>query len=81
MMGRKGRVFDDRYHARVLHTPTEVRNAIHDIRDNARKHAAQRGETYASGYVDPYSSVGAPDLALPAAQTWLLRVGARRAGP
>jgi len=28
-MGRKGRVFDDRYHARVLRTPTEVRHAIH----------------------------------------------------
>jgi len=81
MMGRKGRVFDDRYHARVLHTPTEVRNAIHDIRDNARKHAAQRGETYASGYVDPYSSAGASDLALPPAQTRLLRASGTRARP
>jgi len=80
MMGRKGRVFDDRYHARVLRTPTEVRHAIHYVRDNARKHAAQRGETYAPGYVDPYSSAGAPELALPA-QTWLLREGWRRAGP
>ena len=81
MMGRKGRVFDDRYHARVLRTPTEVRHAIHYILDNARKHAAQRGETYAPGYVDPYSSAGAPDLALPVAQTWLLRMGGKRAGP
>ncbi|HEU4734445.1 MAG TPA: hypothetical protein VFT22_41430 [Kofleriaceae bacterium] len=48
---------------------------------NARKHAAQRGETYAPGYVDPYSSAGAPDLALPPAQTWLLRAGWKRAGP
>jgi REP element-mobilizing transposase RayT len=75
MMGRSGRVFDDRYHARVLRTPTEVRHAIHYVLDNARKHAAQRGETYSPGYVDPYSSAGAPDLALPPAQTWLLRVG------
>jgi len=81
MMGRKGRVFDDRYHARVLRTPTEVRHAIHYVLENARKHAAQRGETYAPGYVDPYSSAGAPDLALPPAQTWLLRVGWTRAGP
>jgi REP element-mobilizing transposase RayT len=67
MMGRTGRVFDDRYHARVLRTPTEVRHAIHYVLENARKHAAQRGETYAPGYVDPYSSAGAgaPDLALP----------------
>ena len=45
-----GRVFDDRYHARVLRTPTEVRHAIDYVRDNARKHAAERGETYAPGY-------------------------------
>ena len=81
MMGRKGRVFDDRYHARVLRTPTEVRHAIHYVLENARKHAAQRGETYAPDYVDPYSSAGAPDLALPPAQTWLLRAGWKRGGP
>ncbi|TMQ19966.1 MAG: hypothetical protein E6J90_17165, partial [Deltaproteobacteria bacterium] len=75
MMGRSGRVFDDRYHARVLRTPTEVRNAIHYVLGNARKHAAQRGVTYSPDYVDPYSSAGAPDLALPPAQTWLLRAG------
>ena len=50
------------------------------VLDNARKHAAQRGVTYAAGYVDPYSSAGASDLALPPAQTWLLRMG-KRAGP
>src|SRR6266571_2490683 len=46
MMGRSGRVFDDRYHARVLRTPTEVRHAIHYVLGNARKHAAERGEAY-----------------------------------
>jgi REP element-mobilizing transposase RayT len=80
MMGRKGRVLGDRYHARLLRTPTEVRRAVHYVVENARKHAAQRGETYPPGYVDPYSSAGAPDVALPPAQTWLLRTG-KRAGP
>jgi len=80
MMGRKGRVFDDRYHARLLRTPTEVRHAIHYVLANARKHAAQRGETYPPGYVDPYSSAGAPDVTLPPAQTWLVREGWQRAG-
>ena len=80
MMGRKGRVFDDRYHARLLRTPTEVRHAIRYVLSNARKHAAERRETYSPGYVDPYSSAGAPDVALPPAQTWLLRTG-KRAGP
>jgi REP element-mobilizing transposase RayT len=81
MMGRSGRVFDDRYHARMLRTPTEVRHAIHYVLENARKHATQRGETYAPDYMDPYSSAGAPDVVLPRAQTWLLRVGSKRAGP
>jgi hypothetical protein len=31
--------------------------------------------------VDPYSSAGAPDLALPPAQTCLLRAGWNRGGP
>ena len=81
MMGCAGRVFDDRFHARVLRTPTEVRNAIHYVLDNARKHAAQRGATYSPAYVDRYSSAGALDVELPAAQTWLLREGWKRAGP
>lgn len=81
MMRRKGRVLGDRYHARVLRTPTAVKRAITYIRDNAKKHAAERGEVYSRGYVDPYSSAGAPKLALPAAKTWLLREGWKRGGP
>jgi putative transposase len=81
MMGRKGRVLGDRYHAHVLRTPTEVKHAIRYVRDNARQHAAARGDVYSPGYVDPYSSAGAPQVPLPAAQTWLLREGWKRAGP
>jgi putative transposase len=81
MMGRKGRVFSDRYHAHVLRTPTEVRNARAYLASNARKHAAQRGAVYSPGCVDPYSSAGAPHVALPRAKTWLLREGWKRAGP
>jgi REP element-mobilizing transposase RayT len=78
MMGKKGRVFGDRYHAHVLRTPTEVRHAIAYIRDNARRHAAERGEIYSARYVDPYSSAGVPALELPPAETWLLREGWKR---
>ena len=83
MMGTKGRVLADRYHAHVLATPTEVRRAMRYIRDNARQHAAARGEHYAPGYVDPYSSdAPAAGLMLPAPTTWLVREGWRRgAGP
>ena len=78
MMARSGQVFEDRYHARVLRTPTEVRHAMTYVRDNAKQHAAERGETYSAGYVDPYSSAAAHDLVLPVARTWLLQHGWRR---
>jgi len=60
------------YHARVLRTPTEVRHAIDYVLGNARKHAAERGETYAP--LRRSVLVGRrAHLALPPAQTWLLR--------
>jgi REP element-mobilizing transposase RayT len=41
VMGRqKGRVIADRYHARLLKTPREVRNALRYVLLNARRHAA-----------------------------------------
>lgn len=78
MMKRTGRVVGDRYHAHVLRTPTEVRHAKTYIRNNARQHAAARGEAYPAGYVDPYSSTSAAlleehDVVLPTARTWLCR--------
>jgi REP element-mobilizing transposase RayT len=85
MMKRSGRVLGDRYHAHVLRTPSEVRRAISYIRDNARQHAAARGEAYSAGYIDPYCSAARGrdhDVALPAPQTWLCRQGGRpRVGP
>ena len=43
--GRKGRVFLDRYHARVLRTPTEVRRVRQYVRNNFRKHLRERLQT------------------------------------
>src|SRR4051812_5153542 len=37
-LGRRGRFFSDRYHARALKTPREVRNALAYVLNNARKH-------------------------------------------
>jgi putative transposase len=48
---RTGTVFADRYHARVLRTPREVRNALAYVLLNARKHGARR-----IGALDPFSS-------------------------
>ena len=95
-MHRKGKVFAERYHARILRTPREVRNAIRYVLNNARRHAAKAGWTLPSGWVDPYSSGHDFDgwrerrpggLHSPTGppvttspKTWLLEKGWRRAG-
>jgi hypothetical protein len=38
LSGRDGTVFADRYHAHVLKTPAEVRNAVHYVLYNKQKH-------------------------------------------
>src|SRR5262245_39415539 len=88
---RRGRVFGDRYHARILKPPREVRLALAYVLGNARRHGLVRGRTRA-GCVDPCSSAAAFDgwcraiaparFAVPAARarTWLLSVGWRRHG-
>jgi putative transposase len=82
MMGTKGPVFADRYHAHVLSSPTEVRRAMTYIADNARKHAAERGEVYSATYVDPFSSdAPSDDIVLPAPRTWLVREGWKKGAP
>lgn len=86
--GRRGAVFADRYHARVLRTPLEVRRALVYVLHNAKKHGGQ-----AIG-VDPYSSGTWFDgwreasaqceisiaSAFPSPRTWLLRHGWRLHG-
>lgn len=55
-LDRKGDLFAERYHARALRTPREVRNALRYVLLNARHHAADRGKKLARDWVDPYSS-------------------------
>ncbi len=89
---RKGKFFADRYHARALTTPREVRNALVYVLKNAAHHAA-----LAAGVLDVYSSGvyfdgwrepirlrliddGPPPIV--AAKSWLLTTGwRRRRGP
>ena len=74
LMSRRGRVLADRYHARILRTPTEVGRAATYVRENAQHHAARRGERLsAPPPPDPYASVH--PVVWP--RTWLLA----RAGP
>jgi REP element-mobilizing transposase RayT len=54
---RHGRFFADRYHARVLRTPTEVHRAIGYVLLNLRKHEAERSSYVPRVFhVDAFSS-------------------------
>jgi hypothetical protein len=56
-LGRRGRVWRERYHARVLHTPREVRSAIVYVIQNGRHHAMAPGRgPVPPGCLDPCSS-------------------------
>jgi REP-associated tyrosine transposase len=83
-LGRKGKVFADRYHARILKTPTEVRNAVEYVRHNHAKHLKKRGKMSHPWDIDPYSSMSGravtymhdydwSALVVAAPRTWMLR--------
>lgn len=93
-LSRHGKVFADRFHARDLRTPTEVRNALVYVLNNAKHHAKDQGQSWPRRRVDPYSSAAwftgwaseiesrrlpGPSPAA-SAKTWLLRTGWRRLG-
>ena len=50
-LNRRGRVFADRFHSRVLGSTLDVRNTLLYVLNNARRHSI-----HFSGNVDPYSS-------------------------
>jgi putative transposase len=62
MMERQGRVLSDRYHARILKTPTETRHCVYYLQTNAHKHYQVPGH-------DPFSTY-APFMR---PHTWFLR--------
>jgi REP element-mobilizing transposase RayT len=53
---RSGPVFSDRYHARALKTPREVRNALAYVLNNWRHHDEHRARAARAWKIDPYSS-------------------------
>jgi REP element-mobilizing transposase RayT len=88
LMRRRGAVFADRYHARPLRTPLEVRRVIEYVLKNRAHHVGAR----AAGF-DAYSSAvwfdgwRSPPPREPACvplvcepRSWLLRIGWRRHG-
>jgi putative transposase len=75
-IGRRGTVFADRYHARVMTSPRDVANTLRYVLQNYRKHAL---ETLPWSWKDPFASSSEKPLREPA--VWLLRVGWTLAKP
>jgi REP element-mobilizing transposase RayT len=94
LFGRRGSLFDGRYHARSLTTPTETRYALRYVLSNARHHALDAGVCLPEGWLDPYSTASlfdgwtmppcdarcVPDLGTSPPSSWMLRFGWRRSG-
>jgi hypothetical protein len=84
-LGRDGRIWADRFHARALRTPREVRNALVHVLMNFRKHAGigrgidpcSSGRWFAGWKTAPPADTTSP---VAWARTWLLAIGWRRAG-
>jgi hypothetical protein len=79
MLGKKGAVYAERYHATVLRTPAEVARALDHVLDHATRLGLIRRN------VDQYSSA-TPEAAaylVAAARSWLLATAgaARRLSP
>jgi putative transposase len=92
-LGRRGKVFVDRYDSHVLRTPSEARACLNYVIKNQRRHARARGQVYGTWWVDPCSSgdrftgwegieTTLPDDDLPIGRprSWLLREGWMRVG-
>ena len=54
--GRSGKLFRDRYYARTLRTPLEVRRVLAYVLNNQRRHARLGGNPAVFGFFDPFSS-------------------------
>ena len=97
-LGRKrGGVFVDRYHATVIRSPMQCRNALNYILNNWRKHQEQHARGREHWVLDAFSSAirfagwreqatwllpaGYEPLAVCAATSWLVRAGWAKAAP
>jgi len=94
VLGRKGRVFDDRYHCEVIKTPRQTRAALCYVMQNARRHGEHLDARWNG--IDPFSSawwfdgwrdqgwrrglMPPEERTVAPAGSWLLNVGWRRCG-
>ena len=92
---RRGKVFADRYHDRILKSPREVRHALRYVLGNAQKHAAEGREVSVPAPIDTFTSApwfhgyrervsvrGLDTIERPTtdARSWMLTIGWRRHG-
>jgi REP element-mobilizing transposase RayT len=56
-LGRKGSVLRERFHARALKSPLEVRRVLLYVMNNYRRHLVESGARPPFDWADPYSSV------------------------
>ena len=95
LWGRRGGVFADRYHDRILKTPREVKNALVYVLANGKKHATEGREVTVPQAIDTFTSApwfdglreaitvrGIESMPRPVidSRTWLLTLGWRRHG-
>ncbi|MDB4997356.1 MAG: hypothetical protein JWM74_4788 [Myxococcaceae bacterium] len=81
---RRGKVWKDRYHARELTTPREVRNGLVYVLHNLKKHRPDARGLDACSSAAAFAGwrdfeATAPIAWLPEPRTWLARAGWRRA--
>jgi len=86
-LGRRGQVWDDRYHARALTTPRAVRPALVYVLMNFREHQHAGTEIdpcssapWFAGWRAPYAATGIAPRPVVVARTWLAPVVWRRPG-
>ncbi|MBI5363861.1 MAG: transposase [Planctomycetes bacterium] len=83
-LGRSGPLFADRYHARELRAPRDVRHVLAYVFGNARRHGAIVSELLdpctSADCFDGWKEVRGGETWLARARTWLLTTGWRRRG-
>jgi hypothetical protein len=88
LLSSRGSVWADRYHARPLRTPREVRNALIYVLFNRKKHGgglaldARSSAPFFDGFADRTPAVRDPsdDCPVTDCKTWLMGHGWKRAG-
>jgi len=90
LWGRRGRVWNERFHALVITSPRQMRNVLRYCLNNGRKHGAwldkRKPDPYSSGiWFDGWANHRClpRDASCPAAPpcSWLATIGWRASGP